>query len=132
MNPLKLHINHFLGGILLVIGTTIGAGIIGLPVKTGMIGFFPSLFVFIACWLLMLTTAYFFLDVNCSIEGESNLISMAHKTLGRWGEVVSWITYLLLLYSLIAAYIDVGAFFFGEAITWFTGYTPQPRHQHIR
>lgn len=71
----------------------------------------------------MLATAYFFLDVNFAVEGEINLISMIHKTLGTWGKVVGWVFYLLLLYSLIAAYIAAGAPLFTSAIAQITGYT---------
>lgn len=57
----------------------------------------------------MLVSAFFFLDVNMSIDGEPNLITMAEKTLGNWAKVITWIFYLLLLYSLIAAYIAASA-----------------------
>ncbi|MCB1068518.1 MAG: tyrosine transporter [Simkania sp.] len=117
-----MKINHFVGGILLVAGTTIGAGMLALPVMTSFVGFVPSLLIFAVCWLVMLATAFFFLDVNFAIEGEVNLISMAHKTLGTWGKALSWIVYLLLLYSLTAAYIAAGAPLFQMAITALTGY----------
>ena len=97
--------SRYLGGILLVAGTTIGAGMLALPVSTAFMGFYPSLLIFAICWLFMLVSAFFFLDVNFSIPGNINLISMAHKTLGLWGKITAWIFYLLLLYSLIAAYI---------------------------
>lgn len=93
------------GAVLLVSGTTIGAGMLALPVTTGLAGFIPSLVIMTAIWLFMMLTAYYLLEVNLRLKGESNLISMMHKTLGRPGEVVSWITYLLLLYSLTAAYM---------------------------
>lgn len=99
----------FLGGTLLVAGTTIGAGMLGLPVMTGFIGFFPSLLLFIICWLFMLFTGFLFVDINCNMEGEVNLITMAERTLGFWGRALAWIVYLLLLYSLMAAYISASA-----------------------
>lgn len=117
-----MKINHFIGGILLVAGTTIGAGMLALPVMTSFVGFFPSILIFGICWLVMLATAYFFLDVNFSIPGEVNLISMAQQTLGAWGKVISWLVYLLLLYSLTAAYIAAGAPLFQTAVTAITGY----------
>lgn len=97
--------NRCLGGILLVSGTAIGAGMLALPVSTAFGGFFPSSLVFFACWVLMLTTSFFFLEVNLAIRGEPNLVSMSGKTLGVWGKVISWCLYLLLLYSLLVAYI---------------------------
>lgn len=118
-----MKINHYIGGIFLVAGTTIGAGMLALPVMTSFIGFGPSICIFLLCWLAMLATAYFFLDVNLAVEGEPNLISMAHKTLGGWGKGVSWIFYLLLLYSLTAAYISASVPLFFSAVKAMSGYT---------
>ena len=115
--------SHFFGGVLLVAGTTIGAGMLVLPVTSACVGFFPSLLIFLLCWLVMLATAFFFLDANFAVEGEPNLISIAHKTLGVWGQGLSWIVYLLLLYSLTAAYIAASAPLFTSAIEATTGYT---------
>jgi tyrosine-specific transport protein len=98
--------NRLLGGVLLVGGTATGAGMLAIPAATAFGGFIPSLFVFIICWLLMLVTAFFFLDVTLSIRGEPNLVSMAGRTLGTWGKAFSWIFFLLLLYVLVAAYIS--------------------------
>ncbi len=118
-----IKINHYIGGILLVSGTTIGAGMLALPVITGFMGFIPSIITFLIIWAIMLCTSFFFLDVNCSIPGEINLISMAHKTLGVKGKVIAWIFYILLLYSLISAYIAASTPIFTEAIAYITGYT---------
>lgn len=101
--------NRCIGGILLVAGTTIGAGMLGLPVMTGFMGFFPSVLLFFICWVFMLASGIFFVDINCSLEGETNLVSMAERTLGYWGRALCWAVYLLLLYSLIAAYIGGSA-----------------------
>ena len=97
--------NRFFGGVLLVAGTSIGAGMLALPVTTGFGGFVPSLGVLAILWLFMLITALLFLEVNLFMGREVNLITMAYRTLGMWGKILSWITYLLLLYSLTAAYI---------------------------
>src|SRR3972149_458434 len=80
-----------LGGIFIVAGTTIGAGMLALPVSTAFGGFFPAFLLFFLCWLIMLATSFFFLDVNLSLKGEPNFIFMAGKTLGKGGKVVNWI-----------------------------------------
>jgi tyrosine-specific transport protein len=114
--------NRFLGGILLVAGTTIGAGMLALPVITSFSGFFPSVLIFLICWALMLASAFFFLDVNLAVRGEPNFVSMAGKTLGPFGKGVSWVFYLLLLYSLIAAYIAASTPLFVDACHFITGH----------
>lgn len=96
---------RFLGGTLLVSGTAIGAGMLALPVISSFAGFFPSWIVLFFCWAFLYGTSLLLLDVNLACPGEPNLTSMASRTLGIPGKIVCWITYLLLLYSLTAAYI---------------------------
>ncbi|HSW87237.1 MAG TPA: aromatic amino acid transport family protein [Rhabdochlamydiaceae bacterium] len=114
---------RLLGGILLVAGTTIGAGMLALPVMTAFAGFYPSILLFSLCWLLMLATAFFFLDVNLAVKEGTNLVSMAQKTLGSFGKGISWIFYLLLLYSLNAAYISGSAPLFNDALQHLSGHS---------
>ncbi|MCB1110523.1 MAG: tyrosine transporter [Chlamydiia bacterium] len=116
-----MRISHFVGGVLLVAGTTIGAGMLALPVMSAFVGFGPSIAIFLLCWGVMLATAFFFLDTNLAVEGEPNLISMVHQTLGGWGKGLSWVVYLLLLYSLTAAYIAASAPLFSSAFHTVTG-----------
>ena len=99
-------LSKYFGGVFLVSGTTIGAGMLALPVLTSFIGFIPSIVIFIALWLVMLTSAFFLLDVYLEVGKESNLISMVQATLGSKGKSICWFFYLLLLYALIAAYIS--------------------------
>lgn len=101
-----LHTNKFLGSTLLVAGTSIGGGMLLIPVLSSFTGFVPSLFLLLFTWLFMFVTSLLFLHVNLSIPGEINMVTMAEETLGRGGKVVAWISYLLLLYSLLAAYIS--------------------------
>ncbi len=115
--------NKFLGAVLLISGTTIGGGMLALPVMTGFGGFFPSMLVLFLFWIFMLVTAFLYLEVNISFKGETNLISMAGRTLGTWGKIISWCAYLLLLYSLIAVYIAGFSAFFKTALEFSFGYT---------
>lgn len=97
-----------LRGTLLVAGTSIGGGMLALPVLTGQAGFLPSLVVYLACWLFMASTGLLFLEISLWMEKDANIISMAERTLGFKGKVVAWIIYLFLFYCLTLAYI-VGA-----------------------
>lgn len=99
---------QFFGGIMLIIGTTIGGGMLALPVSTAVGGFFPGVCLLVICWAIMLSGALLILETNLCLPANSNLITMAGKTLGRPGQIVSWITYFLLLYALLAVYISGG------------------------
>lgn len=118
---MKTH-SKLIGGILLVSGTTIGAGMLALPVSTGLAGFYPSLLLFVAYWIFFTFTALLMLEVNLWMGENTNLISMAKNTLGRWGEILSWITYLFLLYSLTTAYIAGSGPIVIDCVQSLTGY----------
>ena len=100
---------RFIGGLLLIIGTSIGGGMLALPVVNAASGFYISVVFLILCWLLMTLGAFYILEVNLYFPSGSNLPSMAYATLGRWGLVVTWVCYLLLMYVLLCAYIAGGS-----------------------
>jgi len=116
--------SKLLGGILLVAGTAIGAGMLALPVVTGLAGFIPALLLFFFFWLFMTYTALLMLEVNLWMEKESNLITMAHYTLGKWAEIASWGLYLFLLYALTTAYLAGCAPIIGELVRVLVGVSP--------
>lgn len=97
--------SRLLGAILLVCGTTVGAGMLALPTVACFGGFLPSMLFFALCWAVMLLTALFFLDVHLAYKGAENFLSLLSRTLGTKGRVVGWVLYLMLLYALLAAYI---------------------------
>jgi tyrosine-specific transport protein len=103
--------NKLVGGILLIVGTSIGGGLLALPIATAQLGFTHAILLLIVCWVVMTTSALLILEINLWHPINSNLISMAATTLGRFGQVVAWVSYLLLLYALLAAYISGGGDF---------------------
>lgn len=92
------------GAVLLVAGCCIGAGMLGLPVLSAEAGFQPSLFMFVVCWLFMLTTSFLLLEVNLWLKDDVSIVSMAEHSLGRAGKISSWVVYLFLFYCLMVAY----------------------------
>jgi tyrosine-specific transport protein len=109
-------------GILLVAGTSIGGGMLALPVLTCLAGFVPSLVVYLVCWLFMACTGLLLLEVCLWMEPDSNIISMAQRTLGQVGKAAAWILYLFLFYCLTLAYIvgcgDLVVELFGGLPEW--------------
>jgi tyrosine-specific transport protein len=101
--------SKLIGGILLIVGTSIGGGMLALPVTTAEVGFTNSLFFLVACWAVMTAGALLILEVNIRLPIGSNMISMAKSTLGLPGQIIAWITYLFLLYTLLCAYISGGS-----------------------
>lgn len=103
--------NKLIGGILLIVGTSIGGGMLALPIATAQLGFVNTVFALIFCWAIMTASALLILEINLWHSVNSNLITMAKTTLGRFGQILAWISYLLLLYALLAAYIAGGSDF---------------------
>lgn len=101
--------SKLIGGILLIVGTSIGGGMLALPVSTAEVGFTNSILFLILCWLVMTVGALLILEVNLRLPAGSSMISMAKSTLGLPGQIIAWITYLLLFYTLLAAYISGGS-----------------------
>lgn len=97
------------GGILLIVGTSIGGGMLALPMVSVAGGFLGSAFLLIGCWAIMTVAALFILEVNLWLPKHNNLITMAKATLGIPGAVATWVSYILLLYALLCAYISGGS-----------------------
>ena len=113
------------GGALLVAGTTIGAGMLALPVLTSLGGFVPSLLIYCLCWVFMACTGLLFLEVSLWMKKDSNIVTMATETLGIPGKIAAWVLYLFLFYCLTLAYVvgcgDLVSQIFKESIPDFAG-----------
>jgi tyrosine-specific transport protein len=96
------------GAILIIIGTTIGGGMLALPVVTSKAGFLPSIGALFVIWFFMSVGAWFILKVNEKFSLGTHFISMTKETLGNVGMWITLFFYVVLLYSLIAAYFSAG------------------------
>jgi len=99
---------HLVGGVLLVAGTSIGVGMLALPIATAAGGFVPSLFVYALCWLFMLCTGLLILEACIWMPKDANLITLSSRLLGRWGKVFCWFLYLFLFSCLMVAHTAGG------------------------
>lgn len=114
MNSRYLVPGSVFGSMLLISGSCIGAGMLVLPILTGLAGFIPSLFVTLLGWAFMTYTALLLVEVNGWFYQRVNLISMAERSFGTPGKVVSWILYLFLFYALLVAYISLSGSIFSK------------------
>jgi tyrosine-specific transport protein len=101
--------SRFIGGVLLIVGTSIGGGMLALPVANAATGFWQSSFFLFICWAFMTLGAFFILEANLYLPRGKHMVSMAEATLGNYGLLAAWISYLFLLYTLLSAYISGGA-----------------------
>lgn len=94
------------GSAYLILGTCIAAGMLGLPIVTAEYHFAFTTFMLISSWLLMTIGAWCLLRVVITMPRGANFISMSETILGRPGKMITWLVYLMLLYSLICAYLS--------------------------
>src|SRR3990167_7635560 len=107
---------HLVGGTLLIAGTTIGVGMLALPVATGPGGFIPAMTIYFICWLFMLCTGLLLVEVSLSMPKDTSFISMADRLLGPLGRMIFWAFYLFLFLTVMIAHAAGGGAVF-NAIT---------------
>lgn len=100
-----IRFRHFIGSILLVTGTTIGGGMLALPILTSQGGFFPSIVIYLLTWIFMASTGLLLLEMCLWHGEETNIVTLAHKTLGKPGLIFTWLIYLFFFYCLTIAYV---------------------------
>ncbi|HBI22088.1 MAG TPA: hypothetical protein DDY37_05830, partial [Legionella sp.] len=102
--------NHrkIFNAIVMVTGTSVGSGILGLPIITSTAGLVPTLLAFVVAWVFMTMGAYCILDIKMQLRGPFNLSSLIKHTLGRSGQYVSSVMIMLLLYALLCTYTMAG------------------------
>lgn len=105
-----------LGGIALVSFTTIGGGILALPTNTYQGGFLPTSLSFCGVWFFMTLAALLILELSLTNKQGSDLITIANQSLGKPGRLFAWFSYLLLVYSLICAYLTATGAWLGKLL----------------
>lgn len=124
---MQFYKNKTFGSSLLVGGTAIGAGMLALPLTTGVGGFFYSTVLFFVAFLFMLTSLFYLLEATLMTDKASaNLITICKQRLGPAGEFTAWLSFLLLLYSVAAAYLSGGGSLIADVLSSSTGYTITP------
>jgi tyrosine-specific transport protein len=100
----------FLTVVLLITGTTVGAGMLGLPIKTGLSGLLPSLTGMVIVWGLMLAAAWVLAEgMIASGRAASDLPTLFQQSLGSPGKWLSIAGYLIIFYGLLVAYLSGAA-----------------------
>lgn len=98
--------NRALGSILIVAGTTIGAGMLAMPLATAGVGFSSVLIILISLWAITCYTALLFVEIYQYHDASTGLATLAKQYLGNYGKWLTSLSMLLLMYALTAAYIS--------------------------
>ena len=104
------------GGMLLVTGSCVGAGMLGLPILTGLAGFGPSFLMFVLVWLFMTVTGLLLVEANGWFSHKVNFVSMVQHSLGKKGKFFCLTMYLFLFYALLVAYTSASGSLFASLV----------------
>ncbi|VAH88911.1 unnamed protein product [Triticum turgidum subsp. durum] len=122
------------GAVALIIGTSIGSGILAVPQSTAPAGFVPSAVCMVVCWAFLVAEALLIAEINVHLRRKSkkdggdgagveviSMKSMAQATLGEWGGNLAATAYLFLSYTSMVAYTSKS----GEVLSRAIG-VPEP------
>ncbi|GGD17303.1 tyrosine transporter TyrP [Franconibacter daqui] len=98
--------NRTLGSVFIVAGTTIGAGMLAMPLASAGVGMGITLLLLTGMWALMCYTALLLVEVYQHVPADTGLGSLARRYLGRPGQWLTGFSMLFLMYALTAAYIS--------------------------
>uniref|UniRef100_A0A0E0CY67 Tyrosine-specific transport protein n=1 Tax=Oryza meridionalis TaxID=40149 RepID=A0A0E0CY67_9ORYZ len=128
------------GAAALVVGTSIGSGILAVPQRTAPAGFVPSAACMVTCWAFLVIEALILVEINVHLrrkkgkdaggDGDGgggqleviSLKSMAQETLGEWGGNLAAAAYLFLSYTSMVAYTSKS----GEVLSRVVAGVPEP------
>ncbi|MEM8503219.1 MAG: aromatic amino acid transport family protein [Cyanobacteria bacterium P01_D01_bin.1] len=110
---LRHHRGSVFGSATLIAGTTIGAGILALPLVTMPAGLLPSTILMVSSWLYMLISGLLIAEANLQVmqqtgRSQVGLLATIQNSLGKRGAIASGIVYIFIHYALLVAYVSRG------------------------
>ncbi len=115
------------GSTLIIAGTTIGAGMLALPLASAGIGFATSMLLMVTLWAVMAFTALLMVELHQYAPADATLHSLAKQFLGQRGKWFASFAMLFLFYALCAAYIAGGGAQFGDRLNQMAGLALSPQ-----
>lgn len=100
--------NKLLGSILLVAGSSIGGGMLAMPITSAGVGFIGISILLVVIWFTMCYTALLMVTVYRFNSPSDGFDTLTKKYLGIFGNNLAGISLLFLIYALTAAYISGG------------------------
>lgn len=97
-----------IGGTMLVAGTAIGAGMLGLPMISAGMWFYWSMLLLGVSWFLMLRSSQALLEVNLNFQPGDSFHTLARALLTPVWTALNGISVAFVLYTLVYAYVSGG------------------------
>lgn len=103
----------YFGAIATVIGTSIGAGIFGIPYAILKVGFFWGLIYFLVIGLAIILVTLCYSEIVLRTKQKMYFPGYAQKYLGKWGKTLGLVSMVIGIYGALVAYtLGVGLFLF--------------------
>jgi len=114
-------LNKTAGCALLITGTTIGAGMLGIPLSAIGLGYTTTVVLMLVMWVVTMAAAFLILEVNLADKSHLHFNTMASQTLGYFGQILMTLSFFCLLYALSVAYINGGSSLLSVGLDHFAG-----------
>lgn len=95
----------FFAGVSILVGMSIGAGVLGIPYVAAQSGFFVALGYIIALGLIILTINLYLGEITLRTKGDHHIPGYARRYLGRTGMVLLEFATVFGIYAAIIAYM---------------------------
>lgn len=120
--------NKILGSALIIAGTTIGAGMLAMPLTSAGMGFGMTLVLLVGLWALLTYTGLLFMEVyQTAKQQDVGVATLAEQYFGMTGRALATFSLLVLLYALLAAYITGGGSLLSGLLSQFAGGEVSPQ-----
>ncbi|RRN03753.1 amino acid permease [Bibersteinia trehalosi] len=97
--------NKTLGSTLIVAGTTIGAGMLAMPLTSAEMGFGMTLTLLIVLWLLLSYSALLFVELYQRAPAtDSGIATLAEEYFGIAGRVLATLSLVIFMYAILTVY----------------------------
>lgn len=101
--------NRTIGATFLVAGTTIGAGMLGLPIVAAKFGLVNSILFLCFMWAIMCYSAVLLLKLMCNYGHAINIATLASKYYGRIVGAIGSASIMILFFALLTAYLSASS-----------------------
>lgn len=112
------------GGTMIVAGTAIGAGMLGLPMISAGMWFSWSAAVLLLSWFCMFRSSQAILEVNLHFQPGDSFHTLVRELLGPTWTVINGLSVAFVLYILVYAYVSGGGSVVQHALTPVLGSEP--------
>ncbi|WP_373778597.1 aromatic amino acid transporter [Glaesserella sp.] len=111
--------NKTFGSALIVAGTTIGAGMLAMPLTSAEMGFGYTLILLFLLWALLSYSALLFVEVYQKAERkDAGIATLAEQHFGMVGRVLATLSLVIFMYAILTVYTLGGGNLFEQFLTF--------------